>query len=107
MNDLLATGAIYIGTYITTKYVVNYAMNKAAEKAIEGTWNLSRKAANAAIDHLIKHENEQKVEYLEYELLEMDPDDHSVVRVINIIELPPSDVKTYNVDNNEEKSKND
>jgi len=95
MNDIITTGAIYIGTYITTKYVVNYAVNKATEKVVEGTWNLSKKAAHAAIDHLIKRENEEKCEYLDYELIEIDPVDRSLVRVINVIEVPPleEDVK--------------
>ena len=90
MNDLIATGAIYIGGYLTTKYVVNYALNKATEKAIEGTWSLSKKAANVAIDHLIKRENEETCEYLDYELIEIDPVNRDIVRVVNVIELPPN-----------------
>ncbi len=90
MNDLIATGAIYIGGYITTKYIVNFAVGKATEKAIEGTWSLSKKAANAAIDHLITRENEEKCEYLDYELIEIDPTDPEMIRVINVIELPPN-----------------
>ena len=87
MNDILATGVIYIGTYITTKYVVNYAIGKATEKAIESTLSLSKKAANVAIDHLIKHENEEKCDYMNYDLIEIDPEDNNIVKVINVIEF--------------------
>ena len=65
------------------------SLNKATEKVIEGTWTLSKKAANAAIDHLIKHPDETPIDYIEYELIEIDPEDRSVVRVVNVIEFPP------------------
>lgn len=95
MNDLLTTGAIYIGGYLTTKYVVNYAINKATEKAIEGTWNLSKKAANVALEHIVKRDNEEKCDYLEYELIEIDPVDRDIIRVISIIEIPSNETPTY------------
>ena len=88
MEQAATTAAFYIATYVGTKYVVNYALNKATEKVIEGSWALSKKAANAAIDHLVKHPDEEPIDYFEWDLLETDPDDRSVVRVINVIELP-------------------
>ena len=87
MEQVVGTAAFYIGTYITTKYVTNYVLNKATEKAIEGSWALSKKAANVAIDRIIK-KDEEPIDYFEYELLEVDPDDRSKIRIINVIELP-------------------
>ena len=89
MEQVATSAAFYIGTYVTTKYVFNYVASKATEKVIEGSWALSKKAANAAIDHLVKHPEELPIDYLEYELLEIDPEDKTIIRVVNVIEMPP------------------
>lgn len=93
MDQVATSAAFYIGTYVTTTYLVNYVASKAAEKVIEGSWAISKKAvkkaANAAIDHLVKHpEEEPPIDYLEYELLEIDPDDRNIIRIVNVIEMP-------------------
>ena len=80
MEEVVGTAVFYIGTYVTTRYVANYVMTKATEKVIEGSWKLSKKAANAAIDHIIK-KDEEPIDYFEYELLEVDEDDRSKVKL--------------------------
>jgi hypothetical protein len=83
MNQVAGTVAIYFGT----RYVVNYVLNRATDKVITSSWNVSKRVANAAIDRIIVRD-EEPIDYLEYELLEKDSVDPSIIRVINIIELP-------------------
>lgn len=89
MNGFLTTGVIYI----TAGYVFNYAMNKATEKVIDKTLKISKKVANAAIDHIIKKEEENR-DFLDYILIEIDQTDKSL-KIINVIEICTNDQNGY------------